>query len=192
MGHLSREDLLARLDGASLGASAGRHLQHCARCRAEAASLEATLRQVREIDVPEPSPLFWSHLASRIRTAVAQEPVPRGLSLAVPGWRWWVPASGLAAAVVALVLAAGAPPSPSVDARPAASPPQVTPAVAADDDAADAWELVVEVAANAEWGENTDVWLEPTSAERAATELSAEDQARLMKVLSDELTRSPL
>jgi hypothetical protein len=192
MGHLSREDLLARIDGASLGASAGRHLQQCTRCQAEAAALEAALRELREIDAPEPSPLFWNHLAARIRTAVAQEPLPRGLSLAVPGWRWWVPASGLAAAVVALVLSAGAPHSLSVDARPVVSPPQVAPAVATDDEAAGAWDLVVEVAASAEWGENNDVWLEPASAERAATEWSAEDQARLMRVLSDELTKSPL
>jgi hypothetical protein len=192
MRHLSREDVLARLEGGSLTASAEHHLRVCARCQEEVASLEVVFRGMREADVPEPSPLFWEHLGSRVREAVALEPEPRRPALWVPGWRWWAPASGLAAAVVALVLASNSPAPLPAELRPAPAPPGLAAASAADEDAQDAWELIVHVAANAEAGESADIWLAPSSADTAATELPAEEQAQLMKVLSEELARSAL
>lgn len=186
MRHLSREDLVGRVDGGALPAETEAHLRSCARCRNEVAALEATLRRVREVEVPDPSPLFWDHLAARVRTAVAREPAPRRAGLTLPGWRWWAPASGLATAVVALVFAVGGPAGSPV--TPVPGPLASRPAVATpDDDVADAWALVMDVAASSDWAEGDDLGLEPASAELAATALSAEDEAQLVRVLSEEL-----
>src|SRR5437762_12868319 len=60
------------------------------------------LALLRDVDVPEPSPLFWDHLSQRVREAVANEPPP------APGWMnrlnvaW---AAGVFGAVAVVVLA---------------------------------------------------------------------------------------
>jgi hypothetical protein len=190
MPHMTREDLLARLDGAALTPAAEDHLRRCARCRDEVASFEAILHRMCEADAPEPSPLFWDHLASRVRTAVAQEPGPSRGARARLAWRWWAPASGLAAAVTALLLAVVAPVPPLAPEELLPDPAPTVLVTAADEGPSDAWELVVELAVNEGWEDTEGLWPAPASAELAATELPAEDQARLMQLLSDELTRS--
>src|SRR5689334_13377184 len=55
---------------------------------------------LREVDVPEPSPLFWDHLSQRVRTAVASEPVPQ------PRWAVnWIWLGGIIATLAVLVTA---------------------------------------------------------------------------------------
>jgi hypothetical protein len=191
MRHLSREDLVALVDGGAPSAEGEDHLRSCAHCQGEVAALEVTLRRVRDVEVPEPSPLFWDHLASRVRAAVAREPAPRRAGLTLPGWRWWAPASGLATAVVALVFAMGGPAGSPVAPAPGAVASQAA-STTSDDEAADAWALVIEVAASDDWAEDDDLGLEPASAESAATALSAEDQAQLVRVLNEALAKSPI
>jgi hypothetical protein len=63
---------------------------------------EELIAALREVDVPEPSPLFWDHLSERVREAVAAEPSPSS------GWAsrfnlaW---AAGVCGAITVLVLA---------------------------------------------------------------------------------------
>src|SRR5213594_321234 len=63
---------------------------------------EDIIAALRQVDVPEPSPLFWDHLSQRVREAVANEPPP------APGWMnrlnvaW---AAGVFGAVAIVVLA---------------------------------------------------------------------------------------
>jgi hypothetical protein len=76
------------------------------------------LQSIGSDTVPEPSPLFWTHSAARVRAAIAAEPPPAG--------RWpprlaWA-GGGLAAAAITALLVAGQrdqapPPVPSVVAR---------------------------------------------------------------------------
>jgi hypothetical protein len=188
MRHLSREDLLTRADGGALTAAAEGHLRGCLDCQGEVAQLEVTLGRVREADVPEPSPLFWEHLAAHVGRAVAQEPSPRA-AISLPGWRWWAPASGLAAAVVALVVAVATPIDVPVTRPAAPAAAQAVVASASEDESGGAWALVVDVLAAADAGEGVDLGVAPSSAEFAAADLSDEDQARLVKVLNDELTK---
>jgi hypothetical protein len=68
MSHLSPSDLLDTLD-APLPEAAARHLAGCVRCRHERASLEGMLREVRQLDKPPPSPLFWEHFPRRVSAA---------------------------------------------------------------------------------------------------------------------------
>jgi hypothetical protein len=99
--HLSRDERLLALDGA-LDPARREHLDACAACRTEIEALGGVLQRVRAVDVPEPSPLFWDHLARRVGDAIAQEPVP------VPRRPWWAPRLAWAAiALVAVAVTAG-------------------------------------------------------------------------------------
>src|ERR1700716_2039322 len=101
------------------------HLATCGTCRQHVAELRATLAMASEVEMPDPSPLFWDHFSSRVREAVATEGEPR------PGswprlWSWpgvMAPISAVAASVVMLALVFSAPgPAP-------ATPPVATVAV---------------------------------------------------------------
>jgi hypothetical protein len=72
MGHLSTGELVDLAEGASDERSAP-HLAECVRCRRELADLRAMISSVADVDVPEPSPLFWDHFSDRVRAAVAVE-----------------------------------------------------------------------------------------------------------------------
>jgi hypothetical protein len=97
MSHLSRDERLLALDGA-LDPTRQGHLASCLSCRTDVETLGRVLAQVRAVDVPEPSPLFWDHLAARVGDAIAREPGPRSARA------WWSPR--LAWAAVAVVIAA--------------------------------------------------------------------------------------
>lgn len=112
MNHLSRDERLLALDGA-LDGTRQAHLARCPACRTDVETLGRVVARVRAVDVPEPSPLFWDHLAARVGDAIAREPAP------APSRGWWSPRLGWAAAAV-VISAAGAgyfarsqPPQPS-------------------------------------------------------------------------------
>ena len=100
MSHLSRDERLLALDGA-LDATRQAHLASCPSCRTDVETLGRVLARVRAVDVPEPSPLFWDHLAARVGDAIAREPAP------VPDRGWWSPRLAWAAIAV-VIMAAGA------------------------------------------------------------------------------------
>lgn len=103
MSHLSRDERLLALDDA-LPEGRAAHLAECASCRADVETLRTVVARVRATDVPEPSPLFWDYLASRVSEAIAREPVPVA---APPSW-WRMPRySWAAAALAALAVLAG-------------------------------------------------------------------------------------
>lgn len=115
MNHLTRDERLLALDGALEPARLA-HVAACPACRRDVEGLGQVVARVRAVDVPEPSPLFWDHLASRVGDAIAREPVP----VRQPGW--WSPRLVWAAAAL-VVTAAGAgylarsrplPPAPAV------------------------------------------------------------------------------
>ena len=98
MSHLSRDERLLALDGA-LDGTRQAHLAGCPACRTDVETLGRVLARVRAVDVPEPSPLFWDHLAARVGDAIAREPAP------VPDRGWWSPRLAWAAAAVVIVSA---------------------------------------------------------------------------------------
>ena len=75
-----------------------------------------------EVEVPEPSPLFWKHLSERVREAVAAEGVAAiavpawGWARALPSWRGWAVA-GVAAAVMISIYVTTPRPSQPLAAR---------------------------------------------------------------------------
>jgi hypothetical protein len=104
--------------------TASPHLAACESCRAQLRELRAMLSAASGVAVPEPSPLFWDHLSSRVREAVATESAPRRRWFDVAGWpRLLMPLSAVAAAglVIALAVVARAPRPASIAAPPARS-----------------------------------------------------------------------
>ncbi len=76
--HLNAEELVDLAEG-TRAESAAPHLRGCAQCRAQLDEMRAMISAVADVDVPEPSPLYWNHLSRRVQEAVAAE---RGQS----GW----------------------------------------------------------------------------------------------------------
>lgn len=84
MRHLTSEQLVDLAEGVRAELSMP-HLQSCEACRSKLAGLRATLAAAGEVDVPEPSPLFWDHLSARVHRAVEAE---RAHGTPTFG-RWW-------------------------------------------------------------------------------------------------------
>src|SRR5947207_14104711 len=84
MKHLSPELLVDLAEGARDESSAP-HLRECAECRRQLADLRGAMAAAADLDVPEPSPLFWNHLSARVREAVEAE--------GTPGLQWWSPST---------------------------------------------------------------------------------------------------
>jgi hypothetical protein len=96
MNHLSPDQLIDIVEGA---AAEPAHLQSCAVCRGQLNELQAVMSMAAAVNVPEPSPLYWNHLSSRVHEAVAAEGAPRAAA-----WMWWFTlAAGVVAAVVVAV-----------------------------------------------------------------------------------------
>jgi hypothetical protein len=99
--HLKGEELVDIAEGTRPESSAP-HLGGCESCRAQLHELRAMMAAAQDVDVPEPSPLFWDHLSTRVHEAVAAEGAPRGFDTSV--WRrLLMPLS--AVAVAALLIA---------------------------------------------------------------------------------------
>jgi hypothetical protein len=199
MSHLSRDRLLEAVE-ADAAPDAAAHLASCARCRSEVEALRRTLDEVRAVDVPEPSPLFWDHLTLRVREAIAMEPAldrPRQTARS-----WWRPALATLLVLVTAVLVdrgvrqryrrpdAG---------RPVAVQSISNPAAAAsgpwDLDAGDDWQFIVEVAtASAVHGAapQADEAIDARigSADLGVSELSADERRELVKLLNDAIAET--
>jgi hypothetical protein len=70
--HLKPEELVDLAEGTIAEASVP-HLAVCAACRGQLEMLRAMEARTRDFDVPEPSPLFWDHLSSRVHEAIAAD-----------------------------------------------------------------------------------------------------------------------
>lgn len=169
------------------------HVASCPSCQSEVAVLERVLASAVSVDVPEPSPLFWDHLSSRVREAVAAEPQP------VPdGWtaRWWPWRVGALAGVAVMMIAVGVslrePPAMSVSAVSSRSSADdgVGPAEAAGDDASLA--LLADLASDLDWEGVAEVgWTIPAGTmDRVLVDLSAAERIELRRLLTEELAVS--
>ena len=83
--HLTPEELIDLADGTRAEAAVP-HLRACEVCRHQIVTLRATMAAAADVDVPEPSPLFWDHLSQRVREAVAAENAQGMLSPGSPAW----------------------------------------------------------------------------------------------------------
>jgi hypothetical protein len=125
--HLSPEELLDLAEGTRPIASAP-HLAGCEVCRQQLDELRGVIATL-QIDVPEPSPMFWEHLSTRVRDAVAAEAVPARRWFGFGRWSWGL-AAAMSAAVAVIAVSLTLPTPPAATHVPSANS-QTSPAVAA-------------------------------------------------------------
>jgi hypothetical protein len=188
--HLTPEEIVDRLDG-RLAPGRAAHLDACDACRASLADAQAALDALPTDLVPEPSPLFWTHSARRVREAIDAAPAARrpwGGQLA------WA-AGGLAAAAVAVVLLVDRPGDRPPPSAPVASHgvPAAAPANLAGDDTADdgPWALVAALGGELDVEAATRSGLVPPGdlADRALLALDEAERSELAALLTTELRR---
>ncbi|HUR35199.1 MAG TPA: hypothetical protein VM032_15455 [Vicinamibacterales bacterium] len=194
MAHLSPGTFIDLLDG-TVAESAVPHLSACEPCRRQLAELRGTWHAAIDADVPEPSPLFWDHLSTRVRCAIAADAAGPA-----PWWRfaWTWRAAGvvsLAAVLLAVGVQVGVPRlrPVSID-RPGGPPPVPTPAAAAAgapvDRLADDESLVfvADLASHIDWDDpGASSLVSRGDAEQAVAGMSAGERAELQRLLNDAL-----
>lgn len=189
MNHLDPEDLVDELDG-ELAAERRTHLETCEACRRQLQDSRALLSDVRTSQVPEPSPLFWTHFSHRVRQAIADEPRPRATWLPVwAGWRILAPTAALALLVAVLVNAVPRAGAPAANVSMAAVDIELQAPLTDEgfDDAS--WRLVSALAGDLDLDAPPVGFVAPGSIERAASDLEPAERAELLRLLRAELGR---
>src|SRR5262249_53958131 len=97
MGHLRPDQFSDCSEGVETE-SARSHLLSCSACRAQVEVLRAAVAAARNVDVPEPSPLFWDRFSTRVHEAVQAE-ATRSTKRT-----WWVPGRLVWAGSATLIL----------------------------------------------------------------------------------------
>jgi hypothetical protein len=197
--HLQPDELVDLAEGTRAESSAP-HLAACEVCRRHLADLRTMMSTAADVDVPEPSPLFWDHLSARVRDAVAAAGTPRR-----PFWTW--PRLVLPGAVVALtMLLLAARLNTGRDAAPIPVAPAPLPVASADlpydsqsggllgdpqttDDTA--LTLVAELSSDMDFDGAREAGLAARgSAEHAVTHLNSAELRELQRLLQEELAHS--
>jgi hypothetical protein len=187
MSHLRESEVVDLLDNV-LPAARARHVDECSTCMEKIDTLRSTLQRVTDVEVPEPSPLFWDHFSARVRENV-KEATPGSAS----PWATWIHHAGvrwaLAGALVGVIVVAGlwrvgpmGTNRPGV-VRSTEAVETTLDASAADDDVA--WSLVREVADEVHWDDQVAATLDPHpgTVERAVLALKGEERAELVRLL---------
>jgi predicted anti-sigma-YlaC factor YlaD len=187
-GHLTPEQLLDVADGTQ-ARSAFPHLAECTACRGELEALARTIAAVH-VDVPEPSPLFWDHFASRVRESIAREREPR------PVWfRPLAAALGAFAVLVLVVSWARLQPAPG-----AVAPRDVAviqaPSTGREINQAiedESLDFVADLAGDLDWETVAEAGLTAGhgTADRVLLDLSTEESAELERLLHEALGAAP-
>ncbi len=192
--HLSESDLVDLLD-ARADAAREAHLASCPSCAARLESLRATVALVASDESPEPSPLFWERLSSRVQATVRAE------AEAGRQWRTWRWAFAAAPALVVLFALAlvwqpaptSAPAQRGASARagmPAAGTAETGPVVPPDDEVT--WELVALLSGSPGEESEPEIFAPRLgAAERVIDQLKPEEQEALIRLLEDELGGGP-
>ena len=159
--------------------------------------IDAVLREVADIDVPEPSPLFWDHFGARVNRAIDAAPATRPWWRS-PGYAWLAVAAALFIAVAtfyALTMPREGDVTIAAGSSPGADPVSAT--LRAETDGIDiesdeAWAVVRTFADELEYDEAREAGVMPRagSVERAATELSVEERAELVRLIEEDLKRT--
>ena len=116
MKHLTEAELVDLVDGA-LAPSRRSHVEACDRCRSAEAELREMLARAGDVEIPEPSPLFWEHFSARVHAGVhdaeTSEPSrwfgPAGNPVWLASGKWALAGAVLTLLLVAVVWRASAP-----------------------------------------------------------------------------------
>jgi hypothetical protein len=197
--HLNAEELIDIAEG-TRAESAVPHLASCEPCRAQVRELRAMMSRAQDAEVPEPSPLFWDHLSSRVSRAVAADADARRKPSRYVGWQ----ALGAVAACLVIAVVFGSrvlapapvllPPigvavAPPVSVADAVGGPELIRDVTSDDDAS--LTVVASMTDGVDMETAREAGLAPRgSAEHAVTHMSEGELRELGRLLQEELARS--
>jgi hypothetical protein len=180
MTHLTSDELIDAVEEV-LPAERRRHVAACEACRLQVDDLAAALNDAKQVSVPEPSPLFWTHFSTRVNDAIDAESAG-----AWPQWlRWQVllPLGATAMIILGLMLAV---PKPE---RSEMSVAIETPA--AVEAPGDNWVMVAALVGDIDLDTAVETGvIEPGVAERAVLSLTPDEQQELTRLLKAELTRA--
>ena len=197
--HLRDVELVDIIDRGAVTAAVDEHVRGCATCRSRVEDYRTVLEATRDVEVPEPSPLFWEHFSRRVKDRIETGIEERGSTFdewrtALAGWRRHVVAAALAVAVVgAAVLGIGRwfTMAGPVDQRARVgfeSSPPAGGTVASEERAE--WELLMLVADGITSDEAVEIGLfgGPGQIDRLLPDLSDDERRRLGELLHDELS----
>ena len=197
MSHLSPAEFVDAADGALTAARAA-HLDACAACREQADTVANAMAAARADGMPEPSPLYWTHLSARIRDRVANETI-------APAWRAWpwhdlasvrhlVPVASALALVGAVIVSGvmtrhertGGPVEPA----PQAAVSAVDPIGPVED--SETWQMLTSAAAETplEDAHAAGMGVSAGAIDRAVQRMSPEELNALGQLLQSEMRRS--
>ena len=187
MTHLQESEFIDALEG-TLPAARAAHLAGCDACRAKAEALRSSFATAASTEVPEPSPLFWDHFASRINARI-DAPPQRAPWFAVPRLAF-VALAALAVMIGFYVKVApggrgASAPTPTAT---AIDLPVVVPEL--DDLDADPEWAIVRAAADGldvEDAQAEGLTTRPGTADRIALELSEAERAELLRLIQSEI-----
>jgi len=151
---------------------------------------EEIIAAVKEVEVPEPSPLFWEHLSQRVHDAVAAEPIPTRSWFGHFNPMWSFGALAALAVVVFAVFLHIPRPAPQAIPITAGQTAEAVPAPALQDDAS--WAVMDELASQVDFDEASAAGLnvKPGAADEAVAQLSQDERRELVELLQRELRGS--
>jgi anti-sigma factor RsiW len=190
--HLRSGEFADLLDGGG-SARARQHIDSCSRCQATLAELRRTAGEVREIEAPEPSPLFWDSELRRIQRSVAAERWSQKADPASRSGLTWLLALAGVVAIVAAVLFNSRPIAPEAGqtVAPASSAARMTIESAAPSVAVAPGEgsldFVTELAEDVDWSASSST---PQTAlvgslEQEASQLDPAERRELRRLLEE-------
>jgi len=210
MAHLTPEQFVDVADGvlAETGREVPPHLATCVECREQLAGMRAMMTEAADVELPEPSPLFWDQLSARVRAAVAEEPSPRSWRdrllrplVLVPSLAGALVAALFVVLLMRPALAPTAPPSPMLmttvtvppDGTARASVPVLLPSLPPLGTAGDPQlGLIADYGSALDWDEMRDgIALSEagTSSDAIVGALTVEEQRELQRLLADEMAQ---
>lgn len=196
--HLSASELVD-LAESTLPLDRADHVDTCPSCAAAARDLRATLHgaQTAREEVPEPSPLFWDHLSSRVQHAIVHD-APSASSWWAAGPRTLAPLATFALVVLVLTMMLPRHVQRSTSSIGGTLPSAVIvdpdrpfdPAL--DSTTAEAWEMLTAAAADLEWdaAHEAGMGVHPAAIDRAVQQLAPDELTELGRLLQTELKRS--
>jgi hypothetical protein len=201
--HLSPSEIVDFAEG-TLASARASHVETCPACAQTANELRAALHGALSAkdDVPEPSPLFWDHLSSRVQEAITSgAPAPPSWW---SWWSWWLPRVRILAplATFALVVVVLTMTLPRGAARPHESAKPGAPSAVSEVDrpvdpsldpvTGEAWDVLAAAAADLEWeaAHEAGMGVHPAAIDGAVQQLAPEELSELAKLLQTELKRS--
>jgi hypothetical protein len=191
MSHFSASEFVDLLEG-RLAAERANHVDGCEACRARLDEVRQAVSRSSEVEVPEPSPLFWEHLSARVREGIELDPeIERAGSFS---WtRTGAVFASAAAAALAILIAVGSVkreiPSPVPAASPAIVDGAAVPASSDDWENEEAWATVRAAAEKMaiEDADEAGLAARPGAAETAMSGLTDKERERLLTLLEEEL-----